>query len=199
MGNFAQTGLQASDAFSITKSDSADLSADANNPKGYKFAYVSVVGTSGNVQVTPVDGRASYTIATALSVAAGGTGYTSGTYNGVTLTYLSGKVPSTNVVANITVASGVVTGATYVSGGSDADTSTVWQYSGGQNGPLGGGSGFQASTATVNSSASDVVVLYGVQGTVLGGTLPIAVRRVWATNTAAGNLVALVTKGGLGA
>lgn len=198
MAGFAQSGLQASDAFTLTPSNTLDVVSDPNNKKGYKFVYVHVQGTAGNVQVTPVDGQGGpYNIVTTLAVGTGGTGYSSGTINGVTLTYLSGTL-SSNVVANITVASGIVTGVTYVSGGVGADTTTVFQYTGGQQGGLGGGSGLTVTVSAASSTAADNVVLAGLTGNVVGVGMPIAVRRVWVTNTTATNLVAFVTKGGLG-
>lgn len=196
MGNYAQTGLQASDAFTITKSDTVDLASDPNNKQGYKFGYVHVQGASGLVQVTPVDGNGGpYAIATTLTVGTGGTGYNNGTINGITLTYAAGKV-ATNVVANITVASGIVTGVTYVRGGVNADTTTQYQYTGGQQGGLGGGSGFLANVSAINAAAADTVILTGTSGTILGDGIPLLVRRVWTTGTTAGIMICLVSKGG---
>lgn len=196
MGNYAQTGLQASDGFAVTKSDANDLSVDANNKQGYKFAYIHVQGATGPVQVTPADGNGGpYAIVTTLAVNAGGTGYNNGTFTGVTLNYLAGKVAS-NVVANITVAGGIVTVCTYVNGGVGADTTTQYQYTGGQQGRLGGGTGFIAAVSAANAAAADTIILTGTAGTILGDGIPLLVRRVWSTGTTAGNLVALVSKGG---
>lgn len=196
MGNFAQTALQASDGFLITKSDTLDIVSDPNNKQGYKFCYVHVQGASGLVQVTPVDGQGGpYSIATNLIATLPGSGYNSGVFTGVTLNYLNGKV-GTNVVANVTVTAGAVTAITYVSGGVGADNTTNYFYSAGQSGKLGGGTGFVAAVSAFSPTASDFIQVYGVQGTVLGGDMPILVRRVWTTGTAVPVLTALVTKGG---
>lgn len=57
MAKLAIMSLQASDAFSITKSDTDDIVDDPNNSANlYKFCYVHVVGASGDVKVTTVDG-----------------------------------------------------------------------------------------------------------------------------------------------
>ncbi len=197
MGNFAQTSLQASDAFVITPSNTLDIEFDPNNKKGYKFCYVHVEGASGLVQVTPVDGQGGpYSIVTTLIATLPGSGYNPGTHLGVTLNYLGGKV-GTNVVANIVVnAAGQVTTVTYVSGGVGADTTTSYFFSGGQSGKLGGGTGFAATVSAITAAASDIALIYGVQGQILGGDMPIMVRRVWVTGTAATPLTAFVTKGG---
>lgn len=48
--------LQGDDAFVITKSDSVDISGDANNTKGYKHCLVHNLDAGGNVKVTTING-----------------------------------------------------------------------------------------------------------------------------------------------
>jgi hypothetical protein len=192
MSKQAKSSLQAGYAFALTKSDSADVVADANNIYQYPWVYVHVTGASGAVQITPADGQSAYSILTALNSITGGSGYQNGTFNSIQLVAISGTLGQP-CIANIVVASGAVTTATYVSGGVGADSTTI--YGIGDRSLIGGGSGFQV-TSTVNASATDKVIVYGVQGNVLGGDMPIMVKRVWAANTAAGNLVAFVGRGG---
>ncbi len=49
----------------------------------------------------------------------------------------------------------------------------------------------------VDTASGDTVSLYGVQGSILGGTMPVMVRRVYATGTAATSLVGMNGKGNL--
>jgi hypothetical protein len=97
-------------------------------------------GQSGEYKPLPVteDGA----IAT-FGTVAGGSGYTNGTYSGVSLIGGSGS----GAIANITVASNVVTTVAIVSGGGGykvGDTLTA---------TITGGSGFSIPVATVNTAA----------------------------------------------
>lgn len=49
----------------------------------------------------------------------------------------------------------------------------------------------------VDTSEGDTVTLYGVQGTVLGGSMPVQVRRVYSTGTAATSLIGVNGTGGI--
>lgn len=55
MAKKAQSSLQGSDGFTITPSNTGDITGDAANINGYTFIYIHNYGTSGNVQVTLVD------------------------------------------------------------------------------------------------------------------------------------------------
>jgi predicted Fe-Mo cluster-binding NifX family protein len=79
----------------------------------------------------------------------GGSGYTNGTYNNVTLTLSSGTTPTTYPVANITVSGGAVTGVTLVSGGLGMDSTTVFTAPAASIG--GTGSGFTIATGSITS------------------------------------------------
>lgn len=49
----------------------------------------------------------------------------------------------------------------------------------------------------VDTSEGDTITLYGVQGDVLGGNMPVQVRRVYATGTAVTSLVGVNGTGGI--
>ncbi len=53
-----------------------------------------------------------------------------------------------------------------------------------------------SGTVKVDLVVGGTVTLYGVQGTVLGGDMPVLVKRVYATGTAAVSLIALNGSGG---
>jgi hypothetical protein len=55
MAKLALPSLQASDAFTVTPSDSGDITNDAGNTNLYEFVYLHNYGTSGTVRVTLVD------------------------------------------------------------------------------------------------------------------------------------------------
>jgi hypothetical protein len=77
-----------------------------------------------------------------LGAVTGGTGYTNGTYNGVALTGGSGN----GAIANITVASNVVTTVTIVSGGGGYKAADILTAN------ITGGSGFSVPVATVSNA-----------------------------------------------
>lgn len=55
MNKKAQASLQASDAFTVTPSDTGDITNDAGNVNGYTFVYLHNYGTSGSLLVTPAN------------------------------------------------------------------------------------------------------------------------------------------------
>jgi len=55
MSKKAQASLQGSDGFTVTPSNSGDITGDAGNVNLYGFVYLHNYGTSGNVQVTLAD------------------------------------------------------------------------------------------------------------------------------------------------
>jgi len=90
----------------------------------------------------------------------GGSGYTDGTYNGVTLQRSSGSTFTTSATANITVAGGAVTAISLVTSGAGfQSTDTVLTATAASIG--GTGSGFSVPIATLTGAVSDENTLIG--------------------------------------
>ena len=87
-----------------------------------------------------------------LGTITGGTGYTNGTYTGVTLTTQSGTNPFISPVATVVVSGGAVTNVTITNSGAGVDTTTVLTASSSVLGS--GGLGFSVPVATVNPYTS---------------------------------------------
>ena len=85
-----------------------------------------------------------------------GTGYTNGTYSGVALTRIAGTVPQTFPTVNITVAGGVVTSVTIVTGGTGIDITTVFSVASASVG--GTGSGFSIPTIATQLPSNNLAI-----------------------------------------
>jgi hypothetical protein len=81
----------------------------------------------------------------------GGTGYTNGTYAGVTLTLSSGPAPVVFPTANITVAGGIVTACTLATGGLGVPTTAVFTA---PTAVIGAGTGFSIPVATLQAPST---------------------------------------------
>lgn len=55
MAKKAIPSLQGTDAFTVSPSDSGDITTDLGNLQGYTSVYIHNYGSSGLVQVTPAD------------------------------------------------------------------------------------------------------------------------------------------------
>ena len=133
----------------------------------------SIVGYNGTYTVVTA-GAGTFTINTAntgvatFGTIAGGSNYTNGTYNNVTLTLSSGPAPTTFPIVNITVSGNAVTSVTLVSGGNGATTSTVLTV---DNARIGGtGSGFSIPVASV-ATGSNLGTPTAATGTIIVGDL----------------------------
>ena len=128
-----------------------DLNGNAIG-SAYSGSAVAAVNTWNVASVTATSPSAAYSSIATLGVITGGSGYTDGTYTGVTLTTLSGTAPFTSPVATIVVSGGSVTSVTLTSGGSGVDTTTVLTA---PSSVLGvSGFGFSIPVGTVNAYTS---------------------------------------------
>lgn len=99
----------------------------------------------GTVQTTSAVGRSGVRGGSAIdtwTLTSGGSGYTDGSYTGIVLTGGSGG----QAVANITVASGIVTAVTFTANGHDYVSGDVLSSS-----DLGAGTGFKITVNTVTA------------------------------------------------
>ncbi len=118
----------------------------------------SIIGVSAGNSMTNIPIGTSFTII-------GGSGYTNGTYNGVTCTSSNGVQ---SMVANIVVSGGVVSSVTYVSGGQNARTNVSFTCA---NTSIGGtGTGWNATPSVVSQGGSDMVLLgYNAGASIVNG------------------------------
>jgi hypothetical protein len=125
-----------------TSTGSVKVIANANSAIG-------IFNTTGAIQVPAGTTAQRPTLAaSALGTLVAGSGYTNGTYPNVQLSYLSGPTATTYPIVNMTVAGGVVTSVTLVSGGSGfTSAGTVLQVN---NALIGGvGSGFSITVSSL--------------------------------------------------
>lgn len=100
MSKKAQASLQASDGFTVTPSDSGDITNDAGNTNAYSFVYLHNYGTSGNVQVTLADQPITGSVQVYIP-------------QGGTLPLLIKKVWSTNLGAGVTLTAVIGRGGSF--------------------------------------------------------------------------------------
>ncbi len=115
--------------------------------------------TSGNYNVA-VGGntlQGTTSVVASLGSITGGSGYTNGTYNNVTLTDVSGPM-ATAPTANITVSGGAVTSVTLVTYGTGVDSTTVLSAAAADIG--GTGSGFSVPVASVTAGQYNTALGY---------------------------------------
>ena len=112
----------------------------------------SATNTWGRPSVSYASPSAAYSSVATLGTITGGSGYTNGTYTGVTLTTKSGTAPSASPIATVVVSGGAVTSVTITSAGSGVDTTTVLTASSTTLGAS--GSGFSVPVATVTPYTS---------------------------------------------
>lgn len=123
-------------------------------PQGQVDSLVSIGGLAG---------RYLSSVLGTLGTIVGGSGYTNGTYNNVTLTNYVGPTPITQPTANITVSGGAVTAVTLTGTGMGISTDMVFSASSASIG--GTGSGFYVPVSTISSSARNVAIGLGALST----------------------------------
>ncbi len=136
----------------VLNTEGSDNTASGNYAMQYNAAG------SDNVALGAYALLSNNSTAATLGTITGGSGYTDGTYNNVTLTYVSGKDPSPTPTADITVSGGAVTAVTLVSGGSGVDTTTVLSANPSSIG--GTGSGFSVPVASVTGGSNNTALGY---------------------------------------
>jgi hypothetical protein len=139
---------------------------------------IGIFDTTGAIQVPAGSTAQRPTLAAyALGSLVAGSGYTNGTYTNVLLSYFSGATASTYPTVNMTVASGVVTSVTIVSGGAGFTAAgTVLQVN---NALIGGtGSGFRITVSSLtpaeirfNTTSSRFEGFDGVNWSPIGGAV----------------------------
>jgi hypothetical protein len=126
------------------------------------FSALQRIAGSNNVAVGVEAGNAISRGVATFGAIVGGSGYTNGTYSGVSLTRSSGSTFGDSPTANITVSGGAVTVVTLVTGGNGfQSTDTVLTAAAASIG--GTGSGFTVAVATLTGAVSSNNTLLGHQ------------------------------------
>lgn len=154
----------------------------SNNAVGYSCLSNNVSGGNNNavginnlIYNTIGSGHAAFghnallnntTAVATLGAITGGSGYTNGSYTGVSLTYVSGSTAIAYPTANITVAGGIVTACTLVTNGIGfKDTTTVMSCA-----SIGAGTGFAISPATLVTAQQNLGVGNRAGGNITTGS-----------------------------